>query len=171
MYEKPSLKATIITFIVGLCIIAGGATYLLVSTTFETKTHSNYGQESAVEKLVVTIVPVHREDVNDNNDVNSVATDGNSIYGELKRITIAAEGNDTNFKVIVKDDLGITLFSKTDCDTTLLPLSYALDMNNSIATRYPGITVAGPITVETNDVNASALTGITVTLYYLNSGK
>jgi len=156
--------------VVYLCIVGIILTtaVLLASTTFTTTRGSYYGRESAVEKLTVTVVPVHREDVNDNNDVNSVAVSDEPVYGELRRITLSAIGTDVNFTVEVKDDKGITLFSKTDCSTALLPLSYALDMNNPIATRYPGILVAGPITVDTNNVDPVHLTSVTVSLYYLN---
>jgi hypothetical protein len=160
--HKLVIACAILTIILTLAIICPG------STTFETKRGSYYGRESAAEKLVVKIVPQHRQDANDANDVNSTATSDDPVYGELKRITLTAEGNDVAFKVIVKDGLGVTLYSKTDCNSYQFPLSYALDMNNSIATRYPGIMVAGPITVETNDVNAVALTDVNVTLYYWN---
>ncbi|MGD0077046.1 MAG: hypothetical protein ABSB91_00310 [Sedimentisphaerales bacterium] len=155
--------------LVVMCLLMLVANLLFGSTTFTTSKNSYFGRESSVEKLTVSVVPVHKQDVNDHNDVNSTATDGNSIYGELRRITLSATGTDVNFTVAVKDDKGITLFSKTDCNTALLPLSYALDMNNSIATRYPGIYVAGPLTVETNYVDpntVTGLTGINVTFYY-----
>lgn len=146
-------------------------TIIFASTTFTTSTNSYYGRESAINKLIISVIPVHRSDVNDHNDVNSVATSDESIYGELRRITLAATGTDVNFTVKVKDDIGVTLFSKTDCNTAQFPLSYALDINNPIATRYSGIVVAGPLTVDTNYVDPNTVTGLTrieVTLYYYN---
>jgi hypothetical protein len=160
--HKLIIGCAILTIILTLAIICLG------STTFTTTRGSYYGRESAAEKLTVTVVPVHRQDVNDHNDVNSTATSDEPVYGELRRLTLSATGTDVNFTVVVKDDKGISLFSKTDCNTAQFPLSYALDMNNPIATRYPGIFVAGPITVNTNNVDPVNLTGITVTLYYMN---
>lgn len=166
----PGRKTSLFPLIVGIGIILV-ASMLMASTDFTTTTNSYYGKEAIIHKLAVNVVPLHRDDPNDHNDVNSMADSNEAVYGELRRITLSATGTDTAFTVIVKDDLGVTLFSKTDCNTVLLPLSYALDVNNAIATRYPGILVAGPLTVETNDVNAMALTGINVTLYYLNPTK
>jgi len=142
------------------------AAFVSASTTFTTNRNSYYGVESAAEKLTVAVVPVHRSDVNDHNDVNSTAASDEPVFGELRRITLSATGTDIDFTVIVKDELGITLFSKDDCNTVLLPLSYALSFREDADTNYPGIFVAGPLTVETNDVNAVDLAAINVTLYY-----
>ena len=154
-----------------MCFIIAGSV-IFASTTFTTSTNPNYGREAAVNKLTIAIVPVHKADVNDHNDVNSTATSSENIYGELRRITLAATGTDVNFTVKVKDDIGVTLFSMTDCNTAQFPLSYALDMNNIVGSgtysRYPGIFVAGPLTIDTNYVDPVNLTNITVTLYYYN---
>jgi hypothetical protein len=150
------------------------ANILLASTTFETKRHNYYGRESAIEKLVVTVVPVHKDDPNDHNDVNSTATSDEEVFGEIKRVTIAAIGTDVNFSVIIKDGMGISLLNKTDCNTVLLPLSYNLNRESYPSSTYSvpfGLLVAGPLIIDTNYVDPCNLSSITVAIYYLNPSK
>jgi hypothetical protein len=148
--------------------IALACSIILASTTFTTDTNSYYGREAIVHKLAVSIVPVHKDDPNDHNDVNSVGISDQPVYGDLHRITLAATGIDVNFTIDIKDDKGITLFSKTDCNTALLPLSYALTMADTSGNKHLGIPVAGLLTFDTDYVDPVNLTGITVTLYYYN---
>ena len=132
------------------------------STTFETKTNSYYGKESVINKLVVTVAP----EANDPNSVSSTATSTDSYFCTLKRISIAADGCDLDFNVILKDENGLAVFSKTDCNTALLPLSYALVTSDVGGVEYLGVPVAGTLMVDTNDVDPNNLTSVTVSIYY-----
>lgn len=173
--ERILMRKHIFIITVAIVTLIASFAICLASTTFETKKYSNYGEKSAVEKLVVTVIPVHRQDPNDHNDVNSVATMDDSIYGQLERITITAVGTDPCFGIDVNDSMGMRIFGKSDISTTSLPLSYNLSgsvLNPS--TSRPGtsgILVAGPLTIDTNNVDPVNLTSITVSIYYFNLGK
>ena len=132
------------------------------TTTFQTSTNGLYGKEAAIKKLIVTVIPT----ANDAGSITSTATSTDPVFGILQRITLANTGTDTAFTVTVKDENLITLFTKTDCNSSLLPLSYALTSTDTAGNKYYGIPVAGFLTVETAGVDPNNLTSIPITLYY-----
>lgn len=139
-------------------VVASGAT----TTTFEKGSDSYYGRQSQFGKFAATVVPTP----NDINSISSSAASDDVLFAELQRVTISAAGTDTDFTVTVKDDIGISLFSKADCNTVTLPLTYALTTTDAAGNVHLGVPVAGPITVDTNDVDPNNLTSVTVTIYY-----
>lgn len=143
-----------------LCVLCG--LIFASTTTFNNVQHSYFGRVAITNKLVVTITP----EANDVNSISSTAISTDSYFGTLERITIAKTGTDTSFRVIVKDGDSVSLFSKTDCNSVLLPLSYALIMADTAGSKYLGIPVAGPLTIDTNDVDPNNLTSIILTFYY-----
>lgn len=167
--HKFVIGCAIATIILVLAVLSFG------STTFVRNTHSEYGKESAVEKLVVTITPDHKQDPCDNNDVNSIATSTDDIYGDLKRITISATGTDPCFGIDVNDSLGVMLFSRHNITTAGLPASYNLNLDPiNINSSHPGISgilIAGPLTIDANCMDPCNLTSVTVSIYYLNLRK
>ncbi|MCJ7777642.1 MAG: hypothetical protein MUP16_04945 [Sedimentisphaerales bacterium] len=153
-----SVGTLIIVFIVSIALVA-----LASSTTTFTKTAgSYYGRKSVVDKVAVVVTPTAA----DPNSINSTATSTDLYYCKLERISIAADGCDLDFDVILKDETGLAIFSKTDCNTALLPLSYALVQSDVSSAEYLGIPVAGVLTVDTNDVDPNNLTSVTITVYY-----
>lgn len=145
-----------------ICLIFA-ASIILAATTFTKSTNSYYGRQSVISKYVIAVTPR----VNDANTVRSTSTSTDEIHGDLRRISIKASDTDTSFKIYLKDSDGITLFSKTDCSTATLPLSYALDIGNTAATKFNSILCAGTLTFDTNDVDPNNLTSITATIYYV----
>ncbi len=89
------------------------------------------------------------------------------IYGYLDRIVIDSAGTDTSYKVYLKDDHTITLFSKTDCSSATEPYSYILSEVDDGGNAFPGIPVGGACTLEVADIDDATATAITITLYYV----
>jgi hypothetical protein len=146
-----------------LVVICITAIFVFASTTTFTKTgNSYYGHQAAENKLVVTITPTAA----DPNSATSTAVSTDPVFGILQRITLGKTGTDTAFTVTVKDENLITVFTKTDCNSALLPLSYALISADTAGNKYCGVPVAGLLTVATAAVDPNNLTSITVTLYY-----
>ena len=146
-----------------ILILGITASIILSATDFAKSTNSYYGRQSVISKYVITVTPR----VNDANTVRSTATSTDEIYGDLRRISIKAFGTDTSFKIYLKDQDGITIFSKTDCSTATLPLSYALDLGNTVGTKFNSILSAGTLTFDTNDIDPNNLTSVTATIYYV----
>lgn len=154
--KKYSLIVVLLSL--GIAILAIAAS----TTTFTKTAGSYYGKKSVVDKFTVVVTPTAA----DPNSVSSTATSTNLYYCSLKRIIVAADGCDLDFDVILKDETGVAIFSKTDCNTALLPLSYALVTSDVGGVEYLGIPVAGALTVDTNNVDPNNLTNITITVYY-----
>ncbi|MFA5553476.1 MAG: hypothetical protein WCZ89_06780 [Phycisphaerae bacterium] len=129
-------------------------------TIFSKSTDSYYGRQSVISRITAVITPA----AGDTNDVNSTAASDIPVFGELRQITIAAVGDDTDFTVIVKNSDLITLYEKTDCNTVLLPFISTLKMPDS---NYPGILCAGPLIFETNDIDVNNLTELTISIDYI----
>ena len=130
---------TIITVLIAACVACAAVT--------STKTPDpSYGP---MTKTVVTAVPTP-------GDTNEIGILDKEIWGDLLRITIAATGTEHDFSVIVSDGNSISLFSKTDCNTTLLPLSYAFYFDDTEGNPHYGVPVAGALTVGVYDVNYAA---------------
>jgi len=94
-------------------------------------------------------------------DLNDLSLTTWAVTGTLERIAILAPPSDANhsetdFTVTLKDDLGLTLFTRTDCNSLVMPYNYALTSADKAANLYPGIAVSGPLTLEIEDVNSSA---------------
>jgi len=132
------------------------------TTTFTKTAGSYYGKKSVIDKVTIVVTPTAA----DVNSKSSTAASTDLYFCILERITIAADGCDLDFNVILKDETGLAIFSKTDCNTAELPLSYALVISDVGGVEYCGIPVAGILTVDTNDVDPNNLTSVTVTVYY-----
>lgn len=96
-------------------------------------------------------------------DVNDASETAVSFFGTLKRIVIDSAGTDTAFKVYLKDAASITLWSKTDCNSTDDPESLPLTMTDG-STTFLGIPHTGALTVEIDDAND--LTDLDIYIYY-----
>ncbi len=86
------------------------------------------------------------------------------IYGYLEAVVIDANGTDTSYKVYVKDENGITLFTKEDCNTVDGDYRYVLSSSDTGSTEFMGIPVGGSCSVIVDDAND--LDDIYVILYY-----
>jgi len=155
MKKLSLILASLFIFFVGLVIASS-------TTTFTKTAGSYYGKKSVVDKFTVVVTPTAA----DPNSVSSTATSTDPYFCKLERISIAADGCDLDFNIILKDETGLAIFSKTDCNTALLPLSYTLVTSDVGGVEYLGIPVAGALTVDTNDVDPNNLTSITITVYY-----
>lgn len=150
--------------IIVIAVMVISAVFASSTTTFEKTASSYYGKTTQQGKFTTTVTPT----ADDPNSKSSTATstDPCSIFGELQRITIAADGCDLDFTLTVKDSDAITLFEKTDCNTALLPLSYMVYMDDTEGNPHGNVPVAGFLTVDTNDVDPNNLTSLAVTFYY-----
>jgi|GEM_PF-3224841 len=161
--EKPSLTQ-LLTCILIISVI-GMLISLLPASTVITKPvpRAYYGRTPEFGKWIATVVPAP----NDANTIYSTATaaDENEVFGFLYDITISAVGDDNDFTVILYNDIGRPIFSKTDCNTVTLPVTYALFQDDTDGTNHRGIANAGPLTIDTNDVDPNNLTSITVTVH------
>ncbi|MDD5459924.1 MAG: hypothetical protein PHF37_11095 [Phycisphaerae bacterium] len=128
-------------------------------TVFTKSTDSYYGRYSAVSRYTAVISPA----AGDANDISS-SVSSEPIFGELRQITLAADGNDYDFKVIIKNRDLITIYEKADCNTALLPINSTLKMPDS---NYPGILNTGPLIFETNDIDVNNLTSLTISIDYI----
>lgn len=165
---KKSDKELVLFVFVCVALASIPFIYAASTTTFEKTTNSYYGRTAQHGKLTVTVTPTAA----DPNSKSSTATstDPCSIFGELQRITIIADGTDTDFTVTVKDGNDITLFEKTDCNTALLPLSYMIYMDDTEGNPHGDVPVAGLLTVDTNDIDPNNLTSLTV-IFYCNEPR
>ena len=100
-------------------------------------------------------------------DLNDLTFTSRYIEGILNRIVINSTGTETDWTVILKDDLGATLFTKADCNSVLDPYSYAITATDTAGNLYYGSIVSGPLTLEIKDVNS---TPETQTIAVTNSG-
>jgi len=97
-------------------------------------------------------------DVNDTNaaDVNYVSLATNyAIYGKLDRITINSTGTEHCWGVRLKDDINVPLFTKTDCNSSLIPYGYAITQPDGSGStcNYRDVAVFSPLTCYISDVN------------------
>lgn len=87
-------------------------------------------------------------------DLNNVSLTTKQVNGLLNRIVVNSLGTENSWKVYVKDDSGVTLFSKTDCNSTLVPYSYpVVQWDASSTCLMRGVMVSGPLTIQVKDVN------------------
>lgn len=98
-----------------------------------------------VKKDTTTITPIS----------SFQTTQGGSFAGQLERIVLKADGNDTAFTFAIKDQDGITLYSKTDCNTLDMPYSFILTAADSVGTAHRGIPFCGSYTIDTNNIGTS----------------
>jgi hypothetical protein len=102
-------------------------------------------------------------------DVNDVTATLSAIEGYLDGMVIDATlsgGDDTNFDVIIKDEHAVTLFSKTDLDSTNEPMRYALSEADLEGNEFVGIPVDGTPSITIAGCNDANMTNIAITLYY-----
>ncbi len=89
-----------------------------------------------------------------------------TIYGTLNSIVINAAGTDTDYDVILSDENGVVIFTKTDCSTAADPYRYALSEADTAANDFRGVNVGGDCSLSVQDINDSNATSISVTIYY-----
>ena len=145
----------VLLLVICAIIYAGSST-----TTFTRTGFKHYA--GAINSLDISVVPIS----GDANTTSSTATSTVIYSGTLERVVIAADGNDTAFTVTLKDDSGATLFTKTDCNTVLLPLTYALVTADTGGNNHAGIAFDSTLTVETASVDDVNLLSVNVTIYY-----
>ncbi len=137
-----------------LCVLlAAGVVYAAVTQTHSTVTKIGYGQHEAFGSVTVAFDATG----------NQIETLG-ALQGYYDSISIATTGTDTSFKVYVLDEAGATVFSKVDCTTASTPYRYALSESDTGGTEHRGVSTTGACQIQLAD--ASALTTLTVTLYY-----
>ena len=152
------MKSKLLVFI-GLILIA---TILYGAATTEVHT-TPPGASLPVHSVFRKVVIADAAD-GDANDFTETLV---PIYGYLDRIVIDSAGTDTSYKVYLKDDHAITLFSKTDCSSATEPYSYILSETDTSSNAFPGIPVGGACTLEVADIDDETATAITVTIYYV----
>jgi len=91
----------------------------------------------------------------DSQDINTVSLTSDLIYGELNRITINSTGTEKAWGVKIEDDIGLTLFQKTDCNSVMIPYGYAITQKDNIDSNcnYRNVTVFSTLTCTVSDVN------------------
>lgn len=92
----------------------------------------------------------------DDTDTNTVSLTTDDIYGTIKRITIDSNGTETDWSISIKDDIGITIFEKEDCNSVEIPYGYAIQQSAADGNLYCGIPIMGALTLTVSDVNFSA---------------
>ncbi|GAI12166.1 unnamed protein product [marine sediment metagenome] len=146
-----NIKTLIVILLVGLVAV------ILAST--ETHTGGGVINEkpgvSAFKKCSVNF-----GDVNDSYYTETLKV----IYGYVERVVIDATGTDTAYKVYVRDENGLAIFSKEDCSTGDGDYSYAISMSDTGSTEFLGVPIGGAGSVDVNDANG--LTDLDVILYY-----
>lgn len=146
-------------WVLGLFLLAA----ILYGATSETHT-------TAPGSMAVSVNPVYRKVVISDaadGDANDFTETLETIYGYLDRIVIDSNGTDTSYKVYLKDDHAITLFSKTDCSSASEPYSYILSEVDVDDNAFPGIPVGGACTLEVADIDDATADMITITVYYV----
>lgn len=104
-------------------------------------------------------------------DVNDVTEDAdNEIEGYLDDIVIDSNGTDTSYKIYVKDEHGVAVYSKTDCNSAVEPYHYAISSNDG-TNYFRGVAVSGIIQVQIADCNDSSMDDLDVTIYYRDYRK
>lgn len=99
-------------------------------------------------------------------DVNDATVTLGRLQGYLDGVVIDSTGTDTSFKVYIKDEYDITIFSKVDCNSVTEPYRYALKTEAADANDYFGIPIDGTPKVQIADANDATLTNIAIKLYY-----
>jgi len=92
----------------------------------------------------------------DDQDVNGTAVSPLAAYGVVQRIVIDCNGTETAWSVALRDSLGVTMFSKSDCNSVTTPHSYAIYQDDTEGNPHYGIPVCGTLTVAIDDVNSAA---------------
>jgi hypothetical protein len=137
----------VILWLLMFCVFAQAAT-----VSYPDASQANRGSRWGIAKF--------HFDANDVNaaDINSVSLTTNyDIYGEINRITISSTGTEHRWGVRLKDSLGIPLFTKTDCNSSLIPYGYEITQPDiSGSCNYRDVAVFGPLTCMISDVNHSA---------------
>ena len=143
---------------------------LLVSIIFvyaaATESHSNkkitaFPESSIVKKVVVA--------ADCDPCCDNFTEDLNSIYGYLERVAIDVTGDDTAFAIYIKDEYGITLWSKADLNATSGDVTYAITMASTDSNTFGHVPVAGTCSVEVADANTDGATEVTelnIIIYY-----
>jgi len=103
--------------------------------------------------------------LNFDNDVNNATVTLSTIVGYIDGVVIDSAGTDTSFKVYVKDEHGIAIFSKTDCTSASEPYRYAISASDTGSTEFMGVPVFGTPQIQIADANDATLTNIIVYLY------
>lgn len=156
---KVKTKAYLMFFVCA----AFAVTALLYGAT-QTETHT-----LAPGSMAASVKPAYRKVViadSADGDANDFTETLVTIYGFLDRIVIDSAGTDTTYSVILQDDHGITLFTKTDCSSASEPYSYILTEADVDGNVFPGIPVGGACTLEIANIDDATATAITVTIYY-----
>jgi hypothetical protein len=94
-----------------------------------------------------------------------------SLYGTFERIVIDSTGTDTSYKVYLRDENGIEIFSKTDCTSASEPYSFAISVVDTGSAYHPSVPVAGQCALELADGDDASLTAISIYLYYRENEK
>ena len=141
-------------YIIGLLI---GST-LFYMAAVHSQIPANIGTEPpAIKAFVITETPA------------ATVTSGTTraIYGVLKRIVINGTGTDTAFTITVSDENSKAIFTKTDCNSVLLPVSYALGEADSTGSAFysDGIAVSGALTIAGSAIDDVNFTSAVVTIY------
>lgn len=134
-------------YIFALIIVVSSLIVLATTTTQDTVNPSTWSSGA------ITVTAAY-------NFTSSIGT----VQGKLTGVVIEPTGTDTSYKVYVKDEHSIVVFSKTDCNSVDGSYRYAITAANTAGTHFLGVPVSGDITVQVAD--AAGLTGIVVTVYF-----
>ena len=74
------------------------------------------------------------------------------VHGKILRIVCDSTGTDTSWGLILKDSLGIALFTKANCSSDSEPFSYAVSEYNTDSNSICNIPVSGALSIDVDDV-------------------
>lgn len=74
------------------------------------------------------------------------------LYGTVERVTIDANGTDTEFTVALRDQHGALLWEKDDVNSLQCPLTYAVSLAGVDGNRVPGAMIGGAVTLAVSDL-------------------
>ena len=90
-------------------------------------------------------------------DMSDVTFTTNHIQGTVTRIQYDSNGTtDFPWSCVLKDTAGYAIFTKTDCNSTLEPLAYAIYEDDTEGNPHRGVDVSGSLSLDIDDVNQLA---------------
>ena len=153
---QPKIQISVKTAVglIGICLILLFAFALRGATTDDSGSlHSQH----AFRKLVIS---------DTDGAANDFTVDLPPIYGFMKRIVIDSNGTDLSYKVYLKDENAISIFSKTDCNSATEPHSYIISGVDTAGNYYGGVPMAGIGTLEMADGDDASMDSIIISIYY-----
>lgn len=141
-------KGIFITVMIVLTIIMG-TVIMEVSRGAQTATYTNKGPYRNAKTQMITCT---FDNVWPYTNMNNLTLTVGHVQGDVTRLGYDATGTDTQYDIVLKDALGFTIFTKTDCNTTLGDLSYTVFQDDTGGDPHRGVPVSGYLSLDIDDV-------------------